>query len=401
MATLLEIYNGALQAVGEETLIAIDDAVEARLHLDQVWDRGAREHCLKLSRPDFSRKTAILTTTASGGGIHDYSHALPADLLAIPRDSEGQLMLFASVDLDQPITRHLREGRVILSDSATAVAHYVSDIETAADFSTEFIEVLVAYLARQIAPRIAPDRMADLDQRLSLAIQTCSRLGDEQAMSYMRPQKSDATINNDWLLIYRDALQLMGLSRMKGTTSDTEARVALDDARSGGAILSLLDDAGWSWALSSVKIDAATDIEPEWGHSCVFVKPTDMARLHGVFSDERLRDAYREYRDEGDHIFADINGLFLTYVPTTLADSPGSWPPYFKKYAAAELAKLAGSAMNLDAGRFGYILGEHKKREDEARNVDAMVSPPRIIRAGSWVRARVGNASRRDGGYSI
>jgi len=383
MPNLLSIYNAGLRAVGEETLVDLTEATEAKVHLDQIWEYGALDNCLKLARPDFARRTVKLTGTASNHPAHDFEFELPEDHLAIMRDDTGQSAIFADVD--------------------TLYIRYVASIEDIDLYSPEFLEVLAAYLGMQLAPRIAPDMVEQLDARLKYAMETTRALGSEQWPSD-RPTKSQESLSQDWLTIYRDTTQILGMNPLSGPDDQTELRIQLDIARQSGAIDALLDDTGWGFARCTVRCEPRRDLEPRWGYKNVFDKPDDCLRIRGLFEDEYLRSGMRDYQEEGNCFFANYDVLYLEYVPSTLKDTPSAWPPHFRSFVAAELAyRVKGvQRLNVPPAQQAMVMEEHERRGCLSRNTDAMQNPPRVIREGSWVKARLGYGrnyfSRRGGG---
>lgn len=392
MVDLLAIYNAGLRAVGEETLVDLDENTEQKVHLDQIWAYGALGASLKLARPDFARKTMQITGTASAHPSHAYEFALPDDHLAIMRDDSENAAIFADDCLTQFVKRYLRQGNQLFADVDTLYIRYVAKIEDYSLFSPEFLEVLAAYLGMQLAPRIAPDMMEALQVRLDTAVQTTRAMGAEQWPSD-RPTKGHGTLTQDWLNIYRDATQILGMPPLTGAEDETELRIQLDIARDSGAIDQILDDTGWGFARCSVRICPRTDVAPKWGYCNVFDKPDDCLRVRGMFQDERLTYPLREYQEEKGMFYSDHTFMYLEYVPSTLKDNPGAWPPYFQAFVAAELAyRVRGvKKLYIEPAQQMKVEEEHDRREDIARNTAAMQDPPRIIRRGSWTEARMGN----------
>lgn len=403
MVDLLSIYNAGLRAVGEETLVDLTETTEAKVHLDQIWAYGALDSCLKLARPDFARRTVELTGTPSDHPAHDYEFNLPDDHLAILRDDDGMAAIFADDCLNQFIKRYLRQGNKLFADVATLYIRYVASIDDYNEFSPEFLEVLAAYLGMQLAPRISPDMMEALDGRLNRAMDVTRALGAEQWPSD-RPTKSNTPLDREWLGIYRDSTQILGMTPLTGADDQSELRIQLDIARESGAIEALLDDTGWGFARCTVRCEPRADLDPRWGYKNVFEKPDDCLRIHGLFEDERQRCGLRDYQEEGNCFFTDYDIIYLEYVPSTLKDNPSAWPWHFRNFVAAELAyRVKGvEKLNIPPAQQAIVMAEHDRREDISRNTAAMQNPPRVIRQGSWTRARLGNdrfsGSRRGGG---
>lgn len=382
--TQLAIYNDALRLVGAERLSAIDEDREVRYKLDEVWDLGAAEHCLRLVKPVFARKTAA-STTATTTATHalQYVHDLPVDYLAM-------VEVFGDNTLDAKVTRRLIEDDKLYSAKATIYLRYVSDFSAdLTAWSTDFVRVVSAYIATQLAPRIAPDMVEALDANLDKLVEASLALSDMDESAFRAPS-TNTQITSDWLPIYNNALQILGLPKLITVNDDRYERVLLDTARESGLVANLIADYPWNWTRKTVFVEYNSHLEPAWGFEYVCEKPTELVRLDGVFRDEYQRTPLKHYRDEGRYIYSSYQSLYLTYIPNTAIESPGSWEPHISRYIAALLADAVkdDQRLALSEGQIGRIMYTLNERKQTAENRDFMQAPPQIIHTGSWVRAR-------------
>lgn len=383
----LSLYNAALMRAGAERLSAVNEAVEVRYKLDEIWDLNGPEYCFRLAKPAFARKTAKLTTasTTTDHGI-EYIHALPADYIA----SVG---LFSDADLDTRIQRFLFEDNdTLYAEFATVWLRYVSDayITTLTNWTADFVNVVAAYLAWRLAQRISPDKAEDLKADFESEVESSlSQSNDEEPAN--RPQKSSTTLSNDWLPLYNNALEILKRPRLTTLTDERQDRVALDTAREGLLVRSLIETYPWSFARKVVQISVNTALEPSFGYSRGFNKPTDIYRLHGLFVDGNCRAPLKNYREEESVWYCEAEYIYLDYIPDTLETQPSSWPAYFWRLVAAQVANdAAGQIPAVPTDVIDRAETTLKARRDEAENTDFSQSPPQRVHTGSWVRARRG-----------
>lgn len=122
--------------------------------------------------------------------------------------------------------------------------------------------------------------------------------------------------------ILNKALTLVGASPIINIDdSSTNARVLSRVYES--ALRGILSECKWNFATKRANLTAVTD-ELDWydtGETYVYQKPTDMIRIYG------LSDVNARWREEGDYIVSDSQGLGLRYV--YYLDVPAKYPAYF------------------------------------------------------------------------
>ena len=89
------------------------------------------------------------------------------------------------------------------------------------------------------------------------------------------------------------------------------------------SLRSILSECKWNFATKRSLLSSTTN-DLEWtdsGETYVYSKPTDMIRIYGT-------NTYNaRWREEGDYIISDSDGLGLRYV--YYLDSPAKYPAYF------------------------------------------------------------------------
>lgn len=389
--TKLSQYNDALLALGERQLATLTDESEARRALDAAYD-GALDYCLSIVKPKWAsvvKKIDTFTTDANMDFANVFS--LPADYVAIVKP-------YSDPKLDEEVTRYILQGRKFATDHSILYLRYISNTASGvADFtawSPTFLDFFTAYLANKICPRIKPDGQKDIAALLSTNL-TIAREFDKIEETTPRSKPTTNQLTTEWLQIYNDAMFCMSLPQVITINDDSNARAALDAAVNQGAVKFLMEGGQWVWANTSKRLDYDQSITPEWGYQYAFNKPEDMYRLKGIFADEYFHRPKRDYADEGDNWFTDIQTIYVLYVGTALLNSPEKWPQYFRSYLSSYLATQCAGVLGGDVQN-AFL--KHEIREGIAKNDDAMASPPRRIPNGSWSRARTTALGRNGSG---
>jgi hypothetical protein len=382
--TQLSLYNEALLLVGERELTTVTDDVEARYRLDTAYANGV-DYCLELVAPVFARKTSKLTTyTTSSQHAYDNVFTLPTDYISM-------VELYSDEKLDQPISRYIVEGGTLACNYTTIYLRYISNGYALSLWDRSFAQVVAAYLAKSVAPRIASDEMERVSADFTSRVQEAIALRQSKEPD-KRSSNEGVTLTNDWRAIYNNALLLLGLDEINSNSDDSDRKVKLDVARSSNLIEYLLEKTGWHWAIQSYEAQYNPSLEPEWGYNRVFDKPDDMHRLDGIFEDEMMQYPLKTYKDEGEYIYTNVDTIYIQFVSNAYLTMPGYWPSYFRRLVSAAMARDVASSLGVDPGMPDAI---YKEIESEAKNIDIMQSPPRRIASGSWTRARYSGAPYR------
>ncbi len=160
-----------------------------------------------------------------------------------------------------------------------------------------------------------------------------------------------------------------------------------------------LEQADWNFATRTVEGDYTPSIEPDFGFRKAFSKPTDLARLTSLATDEYFRHVLRadQYADESDYWFTEYELIYVKYVSkdSDYGFDSGKWTQGFRKYLEAYIAWEACERLtNSDRKRVRQerdmlrLLKAEKSRDAQAEGV-------KMFPHGSWVRSR-GLGSNRE-----
>lgn len=210
-----------------------------------------------------------------------------------------------------------------------------------------------------------------------------------------------AVSNDIKLIVYNDALRLIGERRLQSLTENRESRRMLDEVW-GTAVEYCLEEGLWKFSMRSREMSYSPSIDPGFGYTYGFEKPSDLIRISAVSSNEFLNTPLLDYRDEGGYWFSNLDTIYISYVSNDDAFGMDSslWPHTFKKFLAAYLAYEIVDDIKKDSAETFHqrIERELSKRMTEARSHDAQAGPTRFMPTGSWVASRGGWGSRRDWG---
>ena len=149
----------------------------------------------------------------------------------------------------------------------------------------------------------------------------------------------------------------------------------------------------WNYAKETVQLDADTGVEPSFGYTEVFAKPSDWVRTMQISADEFFNLPLLEYYDDANFFSANCTPIYLRYVSddTGLGLELNLWPDKFRRYVELELSartvkRITGSDSTKDE-----VVAERDKAKLDALNTAAMNRPqPRFPPSGSWTRSRDG-----------
>lgn len=195
------------------------------------------------------------------------------------------------------------------------------------------------------------------------------------------------------LRVYNRALRLLGSRRLATITEDREPRRVMDDVWADGAAVRLaLERAEWNFAMRAREISYDAGVEPTFGFSRAFEKPSDLRRLAGMSSEAMFINPLtnRDVMEEGGWWFARFDTLYVRYVSDD-ADygfDSDNWTEHFIDYLGGYHAfeaceRLTSSNSKREAAK--ALMDEAKLF---ARGHDAIGEGVKIPPSGSWVRAR-------------
>ena len=204
----------------------------------------------------------------------------------------------------------------------------------------------------------------------------------------------DATIR---LLIYNEALSdFLGERTLSSLTESRSPRRVLDSVWDGGAMDYCLERANWNFAMRTVEASYSPSIEPDFGFTYAYDKPTDWLRTAAVSCDENFYSPLMEFSDEAGYWYCNLDTIFVKFV--SKGDDYGydlsRWTQAFRKYVASYLAFKACKRITGDRVDKEDIERQMKKAFYAAKSHDAYGEAAAFPPTGSWVRARAGRSGR-------
>jgi len=211
------------------------------------------------------------------------------------------------------------------------------------------------------------------------------------------------------LLLYNSALLICKERGLSSLSENVKARRLLDQVWSDNGVRYCLEQGQWQFAMRTQQVDYDPDIDPQFGYSYAFGKPTDWVLTSAMCSDERFQSPLRNYVDEVDNWYADITPIYIKYVSDdeSYGGDLSRWPATFCDYAATYFASKIVTDISGSRELIDLILHQKTGLLDQslmkAKNRAAMTQAAQRPAAGSWVRARASRGHRGpmgDGGAS-
>ncbi|MDX1742937.1 MAG: hypothetical protein R3186_05005 [Ruegeria sp.] len=203
------------------------------------------------------------------------------------------------------------------------------------------------------------------------------------------------------LAIYNGALRWLGERKLSSITEDRHPRHVLDDIwGSGNAIVvETLENANWNFAIRTSQIDYNPAIEPDFGFSRAFTRPTDFLRKVAISGSEYFSPplTHAQLQSEGEYWFSDFDSIFVRYISddSDYGLDSAKWPVAFKKYLEVRMAWEACETLTNDDRKMAKL--DRLKTDFWRRAVgnDGLEDGVKFAPAGSWVTARGGRARYR------
>lgn len=196
--------------------------------------------------------------------------------------------------------------------------------------------------------------------------------------------------------IYNEALRLIGERSLATLAENREPRRVIDEYYDQ-ALDYCLEQGFWNFAMRSAELSASTTVEPAFGFTYAFEKPSDWIRTAAVSAGDTFTVPLREYNDEAGYIFAHVDPVYVRYVSNgaSYGLDLSRWPETFTKYVATHIAAEIVERITQNATKHEELRRLEKRRLVDARSKDAMADPVGKIPTGSWVNSRGGWMSRR------
>lgn len=200
----------------------------------------------------------------------------------------------------------------------------------------------------------------------------------------------------DKLSIYREALRLLGQQRIASLDEPHPSRFTLDDIWDS-AVAYLLSQGLWNFAIRSVELSEAEDIEPLFGYDYAFTRPDDWVRTASICNEPTFLTPFEDYEDEGGMWYASVKPLYIRYVSndTDYGLDIGSWREPFYKTLAAYLAFESNLVIANDKGNRNDLFNLYEKRLKHAKALDAVDERVKRPRPGRLTRSRFNTLTSR------
>lgn len=207
--------------------------------------------------------------------------------------------------------------------------------------------------------------------------------------------------------LYNKALQMAGERALTSVDENVEARRLLDVVWDTGGVDECISEGQWNFAMRAVKIDFDPSLEPDFGYSKAFTKPTDHILTSAFCSDEFFRVPNLNYVEEQDFWYAEFEEIFVRYVSndSDYGGDRGSWPAMFTRFVAAHFASEIILKLTSDAEKLKLFVNPENPKGSirgrallDAKSRNAMGNPSQRMAQGSWSSSRIRGTSYRDGG---
>jgi hypothetical protein len=195
------------------------------------------------------------------------------------------------------------------------------------------------------------------------------------------------------LIVYREAAAILK-NRPPVTVSDATEICRLFGYEYSNTLAYCLEQGLWNFALRSIELNSDASIDPQFGYTFAFEKPTDFVRLNGISGNGYFNPTIEEYLDEGSYWFASIDPLYVSYVSNgvTYGLDLGKWPATFQRYVAFELAaRTAPHLTAMEPAEYKLLEQRRMMALSDARTKDAMNQPVSRPPPGRLVTARYGS----------
>jgi hypothetical protein len=200
------------------------------------------------------------------------------------------------------------------------------------------------------------------------------------------------------LQIYNKALVHLEERQLSALTDSVEPRRVLDSIWDD-SVAYCLEEGQWKFAKRVVEIEASDSIDPAFGYTYAFPKPSDWLRLTAIAADDNFSAPLNDYSEEGDYWYANTTPIYVAYVSndSEWGGDLGKWPASFARRVALHLASETGGRITSNSELQARLMAKERDAKRVARSIDAMNGPAVFPPAGSWVRARRNNAFNLSG----
>lgn len=149
MATRLQIYNNALQVLGQPFIASLTENTRSRRELDQAWDSGAPDYCLEQGQWQFALRTEKIEPDPDTDTQFGFANAFNK-----PIDWILTSALCSDERFDTPLLAYTDETDFWFADITPIYVKYVSNDDNygnnLARWPTTFQDYVATYLAGKV-----------------------------------------------------------------------------------------------------------------------------------------------------------------------------------------------------------------------------------------------------------
>ena len=193
------------------------------------------------------------------------------------------------------------------------------------------------------------------------------------------------------LQLYNRSLRILRERRLLSLTDKEEARYLLDQVWDEGGVRACLSKGFWNFATRTVMAEYTSSIEPDFGFTRAFVKPSDWVRTSAFCSDPYFQQP-ADYADEVGYWFADLDTIYIKYISddASYGLDMSMWTEGFFAFCATYFAYEIQGQLTSSTTRENVTEKKLKKALSEAKSEDGQNEATRKIPLGNWARARLG-----------
>ena len=208
------------------------------------------------------------------------------------------------------------------------------------------------------------------------------------------------------LKLYNDALRELGEREIASLSENREPRRLLDRVWDNDLIDYVLEQGQWNFATRTIQITYNPSVEPSFGYTRAFDKPTDWIRTTNISTDPYFQIPLVLYSDEAQYWFCDTDEIHVSFVSNDpqYGSDLSLWPSSFAKYVSTYMAGEILVRLSQNKTSEEKLERKIKRRLQKAISLDSLNQPVTFPPTGQWVSSRsrgsrTQNPSRNGRGY--
>lgn len=154
--------------------------------------------------------------------------------------------------------------------------------------------------------------------------------------------------------------------------------------------------------MRTVQIDYDPSVQPGFGYSRGFSKPSDWVLTSSLCADEFFREPLTRYVDESGYWYSDLSTLYVRFVSSDphYGLDINKWPDSFREFVEVHFASKIILKLSNSQEELQRLMALRKATLKTAKSRAAMAEPTSFPAQGAWSRSRNRFPNRRDGGGS-